>query len=160
MESFNGLPAHPLFIHAPVMLVPLTTLLTLVFVVRPMWRRRAWYALPGAAALCIGTTQLAIMSGEAFDEIAGDAIDTSTHETLALWTRAFLVLFFVASLVLAVLDRRLATGSGPGWAGSGVLIMVAVTTILSILASVWMFRTGDEGARLVWDGVLTGLLFG
>lgn len=156
MESFNGLPAHPLFVHAPVVLVPLSTLLTLVLAVRPMWRRRAWYALPAAGLLSLGLTQLAIGSGEAFDDVVGDRIDTGTHENLALWTRAFLVAYLVAALILAVLDRRLAKANGPAWIGSGVLLTVVVTTVLSILATLWMFRTGDEGARLVWDGVLTG----
>jgi hypothetical protein len=125
-----------------------------------MWRRRARFVLPAAGAICVATTQLAITSGEALDDIAGDAIDTSAHESFALWTRAFLVIFLASSLILAALERRLAKGGGPGWIGSGVLLMVAVTTISSILASVWIFRTGDEGARLVWDGVLTGVLIG
>ncbi len=136
-------------------LVPITTLIALVLAVRPTWRRRAWFVLPAAGAIGLFLTQMAIMSGVAFDEIAGDAVDTSTHESLALGTRALIAIFLVASVVLAVLDRRVDKGGADSWVGSGVLVMVAITTLSSILASVWMYRTGHEGARLVWDGVLT-----
>ena len=155
MELFNGLPAHPLFIHAPVVLVPMTTLLALVLAVRPTWRRRAWFVLPAAGAICLAVTQLAIMSGTAFDELAGGAVDISTHESLALWTRAFIILFLVASIVLAFLDRRIEKGEPPPWVGSSLLVTVAVTALSSVLASFWMYRTGHEGARLVWETVVT-----
>ena len=140
--------------------MPITTLIALVLAVRPTWRRRAWFVLPAAGAIGLILTQAAIMSGVAFDELAGGAVDTSTHESLALGTRALIVIFLVASILLAYLDRRVEKGEPPPWVGSGVLIMVAVTALSSILASVWMYRTGHEGARLVWDGVLTAVPIG
>ena len=153
MESINGLPAHPLFVHAPVVLMPLATIVTLVLAFRPTWRRRVGFALPAVAVVILALTQLAISSGNAFDEIVGTRVNTDDHESLALMTRNFIAVFVVASLLLALFDRWHAKG-GSGAAGSGVLLLVAVTTISSLLATTWMIRTGDEGARLVWDGIL------
>lgn len=159
MESINGLPAHPLFVHAPVVLMPLAMLGTLVLAFRPAWRRRVGFLLPGVAVIVLGVTQLAISSGSAFDEVVGDRVDTETHEGLALMTRNFIAVFLVASLLLALLDRWHARG-GPPFVGSGILLAVVVTVASSLLATAWMVRTGDEGARLVWDGILTAQLIG
>jgi len=56
-------------------------------------------------------------------------------------------------LLLSIFDRWQAKG-GPGWLRSAVLIMVVITSLSSVVATVWMARTGDEGARLVWENVL------
>ena len=139
--------------------MPLGTLLTLVLAVRPTWRRRVGFLLPVVAAVVLAVTQLAVMSGSKFDEVVGDRVNTDTHESLALMTRNLVVVFLLASLILAIFDRWHRKG-GPAWLGSGVLIAVALTTMSSALATLWMIRTGDEGARLVWDGILVLRLIG
>lgn len=139
--------------------MPLATLATLVLAFRPTWRRRVGFVLPVVAVVVLGVTQLAISSGSAFDEIVGDRVDTDTHESLALMTRNFIGVFVVASLLLAILDRWHVRG-GPSFVGSGVLVLVVAAVASSLLATAWMIRTGDEGARLVWDGILTAQLIG
>lgn len=132
--------------------MPLACLLMIVLAFKPTWRRWVGFFLPIVAAVIFAFTQLAISSGEAFSEIV--PVNTDDHEALALMTRNLIGLFVVSSLLLVVLDRRQAKGDGPSWLGLGVTIMVAITTISSVLATAWMVRTGDEGARLVWDSVL------
>ena len=157
MESVSGLPAHPLFVHAPIVLVPLATLFALACAARPSLRRRAGWALTGAAAVGFVATQLAVSSGYRFDDLLDGAADTTDHQALGETTRNLVAVFLVASLATALLDR---TGGGTStsrrrWA---VLGAMAVATLSSVMATVWMIRTGDEGARLVWDGVIAGRL--
>lgn len=152
MESIGGLPAHPLFVHAPVVLMPLAALVMLVLAFKPTWRHWVGFSLPLAAMVILVFTQLAISSGEEFSEIV--PVNTDDHEALAITTRNLIGLFAICSLVLVILERRRVQENQPRWLGPAVLIMVAATTLSSVLATVWMVRTGDEGARLVWENVL------
>jgi hypothetical protein len=60
MIMVNGIPAHPLVIHAVVVLLPLATLGTIAMAIRPRWRRAlgipvALVALAGGIAVPIAT---------------------------------------------------------------------------------------------------------
>ena len=154
METINGLPAHPLFVHAPVVLMPLTLIAMMVLAARPQLRRRSGLALAAAALVVLLSTQLSIMSGDAFDEALDGAVNVDDHADLAQTTRNFLVVFVLAATGFAVLDRKNSEGA-PRWYGPTSTGLVAVAAVSSLLATVWMVRTGDEGARLVWDNLLT-----
>jgi hypothetical protein len=158
MESINGLPAHPLFVHAPIVLVPLAAIAALVVAAAEVIGRRpgrlAHWVVAGAAAVGLVATQLAVSSGYRFDEIAGKAVDTSDHEALGETTRNLVALFLVAALITAGLAGTVAGGDRSGRRRLAVRAGVALTTLSAIMSTIWMVRTGDEGARLVWDGVL------
>lgn len=151
MKTFLGLPAHPLFVHAPLVLVPLVALAAVVLAVRPQWRRRGSAALAVAALVTMVATFLAMQSGEAFAPAVEDVVNIDTHKSLAETTRLLVALFFVGSVVVAVLDRM--RGDGRPWADTAAQAVVAVTAVVAVAGSVWMARTGHEGAKLVWDGV-------
>jgi hypothetical protein len=60
MITVNGIPAHPLVIHAVVALLPLATLGAIAMAIRPRWRRAigirvALIALVGVIAVPIAT---------------------------------------------------------------------------------------------------------
>ena len=59
-----GLPAHPLLVHVPVVMVPLAALGAIAIVVRPRWRRSAGPIVLALAFVGGLGTQLAMMSGE------------------------------------------------------------------------------------------------
>lgn len=53
LETLFGLPAHPLMVHLPVVLIPLAGVIAIVFAFRTQWLDRfgwALVALSGAAA--------------------------------------------------------------------------------------------------------------
>lgn len=151
MKTFLGLPAHPLFVHAPLVLVPLVALAALALAVRPPWRRRYSTALAVAALVAMVATFLAMQSGEAFEPAVKDVVNLDTHKSLANTTRLLVALFFLGSAGVAVLDRM--TSDERPWADKAAQAVVAVTALLAVAGAVWMARTGHEGARLVWDGV-------
>lgn len=149
-ESIGGLPTHVLAVHAPVVFAPLLLILSIVFAVRPQWRRQTGFLLPGAAAVTVLSAVIAIMSGRKFDEVAGAAVDTSRHERLAYITLGFLIGVLAVTFVLSLIDRRY-DGEGPDRAGQ---MSTVVVLALAVLATWSMVLTGDEGAGLVWKGVV------
>lgn len=153
-ETINGLPAHPLFIHAPVVLVPLSALFALVLTLRPNLRRKAGWAVALSAVVALITTQVAITSGYRFDELLEGAVNTDRHASLATTSRNLVVLFVVAAACSAVLDRRSGDSVSPKSENLSRIAMAAAT-VFSTAATVWMVRTGEEGARLVWSGVVS-----
>ena len=60
MLTVDGIPAHPLVVHAVVVLLPLAAVGTLLVVARPLWRQQlgVWVlllALAGVAAVPVAT---------------------------------------------------------------------------------------------------------
>lgn len=156
MERVNGLPAHPLFVHAPVVLVPLAVLGTLAVLARPAWRQRFGPALAVLSVVALVTTLLAVRSGEAFERLVGDQVDVSQHKQLGLTTRWMVALFTLGTLVYVGLDRSRRRADQPGGGSVPALVVAGLTAAVGLAATVWIIRTGDSGARLVWDGFLRG----
>lgn len=173
MESLFDLPAHPLFVHAPVVLMPLAALAALALAVRPQWRARFGFITSAGAFVLLVATVLATQSGEAFEEALdeqGIPVPVEKHAELAETARVFVLLFFVfvvAMVAIALVRRSKATSAsasgasgGPGAGGSGGALAVAghacaaLAVVFGLLGTVWMARTGHEGAKAVWDGTL------
>jgi hypothetical protein len=172
MEQVLDTPAHPLFVHAPVVLMPLMTIAMLVVGVVPRWRRQyAWPLLIGAAVLLVAT-MLAVQSGEALDEAFDGAVPTQEHKRLAETTRLFVLGFFLATAATVAVTllggRRRGDDAAPSGAplsstaGASLLptALAVLSLVLGVLGCVWMARTGHEGASITWcpggDGVLCG----
>ena len=171
MESIFDLPAHPLFVHAPIVLMPLMAGLALAVAVRPAWRSRfAVVVLLGGLALLVSTV-MAAQSGGAFDraiERAGQAIDVDRHQDLGETTRLIVILFSIALAATVgtawlARSRRPPAARSAGAAARGTPpaslvyaghVFAALSVLLGVLGTIWMIRTGHEGARIVWDGVI------
>lgn len=150
-DLINGLPIHPLVVHAVVVLLPLATLGTLAIAVRPAWRRPYGLLVVGCAAVATALIPVATSSGEALEERVGDP---GAHAELG----DQLIWFAIPMLLLAAamwwLDRR-ARSTDAASAGRttrvGVVRAVTVLAIVSALATtVQVYRVGDSGARAAW----------
>ncbi len=148
-EQVFGLPLHPLAVHAPVVLLPLTALIAIALAVVPRWSVRFGGLTALIALVAAGSAFLAKESGEALQEALkyGDQDHFELGDTLPL----FGVGLFVAVTALWWLDR-----SVPGQRGRGVgtKTVAVVTVIAAVLVLVWTVRVGHSGAELVWDGRL------
>jgi divalent metal cation (Fe/Co/Zn/Cd) transporter len=168
MESIFDLPTHTLVVHAPVVLQPLLALTTVVVVARRRWRRRFGWWLVAALVVVLVSVLVAMASGEAFDELLDGLVDVSGHEALADTTRNLIALWLVALIALVVIERRglrrasdndaaveTPTADRGAVAQRLVVPVLAWTVaILAVLSTVWMVRTGHEGARVTWSGVV------
>jgi len=161
---FSGLPAHPLIIHVPVVLIPLSILGALAGVVRPAWFVRYGILLCSVAIVAMSSIFLAMRAGTALQENLlhidsgqlGHLVDEHAQaaDVLAVVFVAFtaiLILTFSATRIsgemgptgLSVLDRILS-------ARSSLLVLRGLLVVLALAGAFCVFRVGDLGAKAVW----------
>jgi hypothetical protein len=154
-ERVLGLPAHPLFIHAAVVLVPLLAVAGILYAVWPGARRHVRWTLIVLAVATPGAVFAAKESGEAFeksDNLQSPQLQEKIGEHEDFGSTLWLIVLGLAvvALALAYLVRPPGADSiGPvaaHWALSGL------TVVLALIACYYVFKTGDSGAKMVWDG--------
>jgi hypothetical protein len=120
---YSGLPAHPLFLHVPVILSPVAVIAALVLVVRPRWfaGHGVWVAL--VAIVSLGATNLTMGAGKALRNDLhlnggfGPAALVARHAHAASILRILLIAF-TAVLIVSVAVFRTADRRAPGSACS------------------------------------------
>ena len=152
--EFNGLPLHPLIIHAAVVFVPLAATCAILFVV-PKWRwLLRWPTLVLSVASLV-FVQVSIMSGENLKEARGlDTPQIDTHEQWAGRLRIAVIVLTIL-VVLAVWAFGYATrlaGGADREAKVPVLEkpLMALLPIAGVATLALVFLTGDAGSRAVW----------
>jgi hypothetical protein len=157
LKTFLGLPAHPLFAHAPVVLLPLTAIGAVVCALSPHWRRRIGWVVVGLAAVTLVSVQLAMSTGEALRDNVRQSSLVHDHAELADALRPIAFLLFAAVTAMVGLDhlhsrRAERGGQAPTTRARQLMAGLAVFTILAAgLSTVWVVRTGHSGAKAVWD---------
>ncbi|HET7432303.1 MAG TPA: DUF2231 domain-containing protein [Nocardioides sp.] len=152
--TVNGIPLHPLVVHAAVVLVPLAALFAGAYAVLP---RRRWQTRTPAAVLAVvaaAAVQLAAMTGDSLKEQLNENTSLiQTHEhwagllQAAAWVLAGLMVIAWWALPhenpLPDKDHR-----------EGVTVLAKPLVVLLPLAAVTVLAlvvlTGDAGARAVW----------
>jgi hypothetical protein len=145
-----GLPAHPLIIHVPVILVPLVGLAALALVARPAWMER-WGIATGVFTVgALGGTILAVGAGQALRDDRGGGGGMgggriAEHAEAGENLRIVMVLFALALLATLWARRRNLLAGAPFVAAR------VVVAILAVLAIFFVIRTGHLGAQATWD---------
>ncbi len=154
METLFDLPAHTFLVHAPIVLLPLGAVATAVLAARPAWRRAVgWWPVVGLVVLAV-LVFLAKSSGEAFDEALAGAVDVGTHARLGDTTFVLTLVWLGLTAVVVALDRSPAgAADGPGLLAQSpaVLAVSVLWVVVAVLSTIWLIRTGHEGARVVWE---------
>ncbi|WP_350274070.1 DUF2231 domain-containing protein [Kribbella sp. HUAS MG21] len=159
-ERFGDLPLHVLVIHLAVVLLPVAALTGIVFALVPKWR---WLLRWPALLLGLGTVVVAFVakeSGEAFVQAVptlGKAV--AVHEErgdLLFWFCLIFAVVAVAAFLLLGGTSPLASGKGTKATKSRPLELVtqAAVVVVGVLVIWQTVRTGDAGAKAVWDGQL------
>lgn len=157
IDRIFGLPAHPLFAHAPVVLIPLTAIAATVCAFSGKWRERVGWVVVGLALLSVAFVQLAIGSGEALEDAVKETELVEDHAGVADTLLPISAGMLVAVTALVGVDRaaqRRNGGRGRAKAagtGRAVAVLAAATVVTSTLSGVWVYRTGHSGAKAVWD---------
>jgi hypothetical protein len=152
-----GIPAHPLYIHAAVVLVPLLALTAVLYAVWPGSRRHIRWPLVALALAAPGAVFFAKESGEtfstnrAFQSPQVKAL-VAQHENYANSLFWWILGLAVVALVLAFLVP-VSGGAAPiqtpvavHWAASGLAV------VLAVVSAYYVYKTGDSGAHMAWEG--------
>jgi MFS superfamily sulfate permease-like transporter len=113
--TINGLPLHPLLVHAVVVLLPLAAVGSIIIAVVPKWRRRYWLPVLALAVLGIGAVPITQQAGEAlYNSIKGSPPGLAHHRDLGNALLPYAIAFGVMLALLLVVgriaDRERATG--------------------------------------------------
>jgi hypothetical protein len=155
--EFNGLPLHPLVVHAVVVFAPLAALGAILFAVRPQWRWALRGPLLVVTLIAVGAAVVAALSGENLAETRGlDALpEVRTHEERGKLLRNILLGFtIVVGLAVWRLGgpSGLKSGRGERAATTGVvgIVLMGLLVVGAVAVGVAVFLAGDSGSRAVW----------
>lgn len=148
----NGLPAHPLLVHAVVVLLPLAALCTILHAVWPAARARLGIVPTLLAAVGTALVPVTVAAGHALaDQLGGTANNPllRRHEQLAgqilPWSIALTVVA-LGNWVWRRYDDRIAAGQ-QRWLR---FVIPAVAVVVSLGLAVAVIRAGDAGAKATW----------
>lgn len=149
-STIFGLPAHPLVVHAVVVLVPLAALSALVVAVWPAARARYLPLALGIATLALISVPIATNTGGQLEKHVRPSALVEQHTGMADGLLPFMAVLW-AGLAALVVARRM----GAGWSRYLVVAAAVVAVAGAIASGVQIVRIGDSGARAAWHGVAT-----
>ena len=157
-DEFFGVPTHPLAVHAPVVLIPLLAVVSVVVLVRTSWRERASIPLAGAALMMVVMLFVAKESGESAKAANNVFGNIDRHEDLANQTFIMSIVWLVLAVaagVAAFIGRRNRANSLSSAAvgvdrNNVVLVLNVLSTLAVIATTIWLIRTGHAGAESRW----------
>ena len=149
--EINGLPLHPLVVHATVVFTPIAALTALAYVLLSRWRERLRWPMVIMVVLALGSVWVAFYTGLNLRDSheflqqgdLGEKIDK--HMTLANYLRWTTTGFAV---VAGVTSWQHDSRSG---AVRAILNILLAATALGTLVLVVL--TGDAGSRAAYSGL-------
>lgn len=141
LDLVDGLPLHPLVVHAVVVLLPLAVLGTLAVVAVPRLRPFTPLAALVATAAAV-LLPVASESGEALEERVGEP---GVHAELG---EQLVVIGIALAVVLWLLTLLRRHGTGPLTA-----VVAGLAVVTALLAGFQVYRVGESGARATWGDV-------
>jgi hypothetical protein len=162
---YSGLPAHPLFVHVPVILIPTAVIAALVFMARPEWLGRYGIALCLASIVAMSSVFLTMQAGAALRgelHLHGEAATLISEHSQAAHILAIVFTAFTAVLIVTFAAYRISVGRPTGLvlldrplaSRSAFNALRVLLVVLAVGAGFMTFRTGDLGAKAVWAGRL------
>jgi hypothetical protein len=156
--EINGVPLHPLIVHAVVVFVPLGALCAILFGIVPRWRWLLRWPTLLLAVASVALTRIAVISGTSlrneknFTGVLGDRI--ARHQTwghrleYSVWALA--VVAVAAWWVLPYVSRLTGRDDRPSPAPALITVVTVVLPIAAAVVLVFAVITGDAGAKAVW----------
>jgi hypothetical protein len=162
-----GIPAHPLLIHAAVVFIPLLILGAIVYAAWPAQRGRITWAVLALAVIGPLAALFAKESGENLKaQLAAKGLSApallpqhnSYGDSTFWWTLALglVTLAFVGYTWRVSRSGAVAGADGTAVTTVSPVMRIASTVVMLALGAVtgyYVFRTGDTGAHMVWQGV-------
>jgi hypothetical protein len=155
--EIDGLPLHPLVVHAAVVLIPLTAFLAVALAVLPGWRWLVRWPTALLSVATVGIAYLATTSGEWLER--DEHLDQLVREHAGRGERLAQLTIVLAVVVLASAfllpgASGLATGRGamPNRFAVADKVLPVLLVLAAVVVLVQVYLTGESGARAVWSG--------
>lgn len=152
IEELFGLPAHPLVVHAAVVLLPLAAVTTLVCAAVPRARRAYALVALGLALAAVVAVGLAQGSGEDLEDRVDETALVEEHtgqgEQVLPWAIAVAVAAAAVAAIPVVMRRR------PTLSTRAVTAVVVTVSLVAGVGATWtIIDVGHSGAKATWDAV-------
>lgn len=152
LVTVSGLPAHPLLVHAVLVLLPLAALALVLGQFWPAARARLGSVTLAGALAVAALVPVTMAAGRQLAMTVGPLPAVERHEHLAdallPWSLALLAV--AAWQWWWFRSRRDAPGWPRGWAAWALSVAVVAVSA----GAVWqLVRVGDSGAQAVWGGL-------
>jgi hypothetical protein len=162
---YGGLPAHPLFIHVPVVMIPVSVLGGLACLWRGRWFDRYGVVLCLCSIIGMSSMFLAMQAGAALEHAIAltQAQASLIHQhSQAAHILAVVFVLFTATLILTFSSHRISGGMPTGLEFADRLLGTRATllalkvalVVLALVSAFMVYRVGDLGAKAVWLGRL------
>lgn len=164
MDSFAGLPLHPLVVHAAVVLVPLCSMAILACLV-PSIRHRIGPVVAVLALVTLIVVGMAEKSGKELEHDVDESALLEEHAAMGdslLPIQAVVTISFVALLVLELGARRDArertdVEDEAGRVSTPIAVVLSAFMVLGAIgAAVRVVQIGHSGAKATWEDVEVG----
>jgi preprotein translocase subunit SecG len=157
-DEVFGVPTHPLAIHAPLVLVPIAAVASVVLAVRTDWRRRLGWFVPAWVLVLVVMLFVAKESGEAAANANNVFGNIDQHEELAETTFTMSIIWFVLTLAVAAWDhfgvsmrvRALSAQAATRRTDGIGITLGVVAAIAAVVTTIWLIRTGHTGSESRW----------
>jgi hypothetical protein len=152
IEELFGLPAHPLVVHAAVVLLPLAAVVTLICAAVPRARRAYAPAALGLALVATLAVGLAQGSGEELEDEVDETELVEEHteqgESVLPWAIAVTVAAAAITAIPLLTRRR------PDVPARIVTAVVVAASLVAGVGATWaVVDVGHSGAKATWDDV-------
>jgi hypothetical protein len=150
LDTFNGLPVHPLVVHSVVVLLPLVAVLAVLMVINSRFSRRFGPIVVALGFIAVGASLLAKESGE---QLLRRVEASPNHIELGDRLPLLAGIYFLILLGFWLLDRGI-----PGNRRRPVFVIILgiVLVIASVLICLQVYAVGHSGAEGVWLQILSG----
>lgn len=160
LNTFGGIPAHPLLVHIPVMMIPLALALAALSF-WPKVRTSALWGATGSAFIGLIGCFLASGSGEALQNAVEKSAllrkHTEAGDAVALFAAPFFVVLLATLVIHLARNENLPFGMKfPSLkkVGAGVVTgLLALSVGLGVLASWKTYDAGHSGAKSAWNDI-------
>lgn len=151
IDNLFGIPAHPLLVHIPIILVPVTAVFALLAVAVQRHRRRlAWFAA-ALTTIALISAQFAIGSGQALQDRVKDEELVRRHVEIGDQVRLYLALLLVVLVVLAMLPHGTWSGQHAQRRRTAVAVVSLLVAVAAVANVVVIIQVGHSGAKAVWN---------